>query len=288
VLGFTVWAPIARDRTPTTPEVITVVGARLAPDSLGAVEFLRDHPDLMARLMEPFTVAVDESDLGKLGVRGVGDQAEVTGKRVRVVGLVRGCKSLGGPYVFCSTDTARVLVKDPGDGVTYFLAKCPTPADATAMAARMNRYPTMSAFTAADLSLRSRMHWLFTTKVGIAMGFTALLGLLVGGVVTSQTLYAATAASQREFATMRAMGIPGWRLRLTVVEQSFWVGLFGIAVAAPLAVLMAHAATEMGTAVRLHPLVLLGAAGVTLAMSLLSGLAALRSFQSMDPAHNIR
>ena len=71
------------------------------------------------------------------------------------------------------------------------------------------------------------MHWLITTKAGIAVGFTALLGLLVGAVVTSQTLYAATAASQREFATLRAMGIPKWRLKLNVLVQSFWVGLFG-------------------------------------------------------------
>ena len=38
------------------------------------------------------------------------------------------------------------------------------------------------------------MHWLTKTKAGIALGYAAALGLLVGAVVTSQTLYAAMAA----------------------------------------------------------------------------------------------
>ncbi len=288
-IGFTLWVrATAPDAPPATPEVITVVGARLGPRSLGAVEYLRGHPELMAKLAEPFTVAVDVSDLGRLGVRRLGEQAEVAGRRVRVVGTVRGYPSLGGPYVFCSLETARVLLRDPAGTATYLLASCKTPDGAEEVARRLGHYRQMSAFTADQFSRRSRLHWLFTTKAGIAVGFTAILGLLVGAVVTSQTLYSATAASQREFATLRAMGIPRWRLKLTVIEQSFWVGLFGIALAAPLTIVLAEAGNRIGTQVRLHPYVLAAAAGITMLMSLAAGLAALRSFQGVDPAHNIR
>src|SRR6185437_5764146 len=132
----------------------------------------------------------------------------------------------------------------------------------------------ITAFTADEFSARTRMHWLLTTKAGITVGFTALLGLLVGAVVTSQTLYAATVASQREFSTLRAMGIPRWRLQVMVLVQSFWVGLFGIIIAAPLTFLLAEGANEMGTAVRLHPTILAAAAGITMTMAVGSGLAA--------------
>ncbi len=132
------------------------------------------------------------------------------------------------------------------------------------------------------------MHWLTTTNSGIAIGFTALLGLLVGSVVTSQTLYAATAASQREYATMRAMGIPRWRLKLVVLGQSFWVGLLGILFAVPVTLILVEVASRLGTQVRLHPLVIGIAAAITMLMAIGSGLAALRSFQGVDPAHNIR
>jgi putative ABC transport system permease protein len=172
--------------------------------------------------------------------------------------------------------------------VTYLVAKTHTPEDAVKVAARMAAYPRLAAFTAAEFSTQSRIHWLITTKAGLTVAFTALLGLLVGAVVTSQTLYAATAASQREFATLRAMGIPRWRLKISVLVQSFWVGLFGIIIAAPISILLAEAANLMGTAVRLHPIIVAVSAAVTISMAIGSGLAALRSFQNVDPAHNIR
>lgn len=287
LIGFSLWTRITSRDAPATPEVITVVGTQLSPGSLGAVEYLREHPDIMARLREVNSVAVDQSDLGRLGITGVGAQAEVFGHKVKVVGLVRGYRSIGGPYVFCSIETARKMTRSP-NGVTYHLAKCHTPQDAKLVVARLKSYRQMSTFTTDELSMRSRVYWLTTTKAGIAIGFTAMLGLLVGALVTSQTLYAATAASQREYATLRAMGIPGWRLRLTVIEQSLYVGAFGIAFAAPTTLLLAEVANALGTQVYLHPLVILAAAVITLVMALGSGLLALRSFRQVDPAQNLR
>jgi putative ABC transport system permease protein len=288
-VGFALWAKITPPGTPPgTPEVVTVVGTRLGTESLGAVEYLRQRPDLMARLAEPFTVVVDEAELGRLGVRRIGNQAEVTGRRVRVVGIIRGYTSISGPYVFCSLDTARVLLREPPAGATYLLARCRTPGEAAAVAQRLQRYERMSAFTAEEFSTRSRVYWLLTSKAGVAVGFAAMLGLVVGAVVTGQTLYSATAASRREFATLRAMGIPRWRLKMTVVEQSFWVGLCGVLVAAPFALVLAEAGNRAGTRVWLHPYVMLAAAAITMVMALAAGLAALRSFQGVDPAENIR
>jgi putative ABC transport system permease protein len=288
VLGFSLWTRPGPTPNNTISEVCTVVGTRLDPNSLAAVEGVRIDRDLLARLSERGAVAVDESELSRLGISKVGEDADVFGVRVRVVGLVRGYKSLGGPYVFCSLDTARALLRYQSDEATYLVAKTTDPSSAEAVARRLGGYAQLTAFTADEFSARSRMHWLVTTKAGIAVGFTALLGLLVGAVVTSQTLYAATAASQREFATLRAMGIPKWRLKLNVLVQSFWVGFFGIVVAAPFTLLMAEIANSMGTSVRLHPIILVIAAAVTMTMAIGSGLAALRSFQNVDPAHNIR
>jgi putative ABC transport system permease protein len=288
VLGFSLWTRRAGAANATVSEACTVVGTRLDPDSLAAVEAVRENPDLLARLSEHGAVVVDESELGRLGISGIGDAAEVWGRAVRVVGLVKGYKSLGGPYVFCSIATARTLLMHRQDETTYLVAKTRDPADAEAVARRLSGYTQLTALTASEFSTRSRMHWLLTTKAGIAVGFTALLGLLVGAVVTSQTLYAATAASQREFATLRAMGIPKWRLKMSVLVQSFWVGLFGLVVAVPVTLLLTEVANSMGTSVRLHPVIIVSAAAIVMTMAIGSGLAALRSFQKVDPAHNIR
>jgi putative ABC transport system permease protein len=264
------------------------MGTRLHPQSIAVVEALRQNTVLLSRLSEPGTVVVDEAELSRLGIRGAGEWADVFGIRVRVVGLVQGYKSLGGPYVFCSLETARQLMRYREGDVTYLVAKVQPSAAASDVAQRLQNSGRMTALSATEFSLRSRWHWLVTTKAGIAVGFTALLGLLVGAVVTSQTLYAATAASKREYSTLRAMGIPKWRLQWSVITQSFWVGCFGLLLAVPVTWLLAEGADALGTSVRWHPGIIATAAGVTLIMALGAGLAALRSFQSVDPAHNIR
>jgi putative ABC transport system permease protein len=84
------------------------------------------------------------------------------------------------------------------------------------------------------------------------------------------------------------MGIPRWRLKMAVLGQSFWVGLLGIVVAVPFTLLLAGWANRLGTRVVMHPAVVATAIGITMLMAIGSGLAALRSFQGVDPAHNIR
>jgi putative ABC transport system permease protein len=176
------------------------------------------------------------------------------------------------------------------------LARCKNPADAPAIVQRLEKtYNTgsdnkekMSAFTSTQFSLRSRIHWLTKTKGGIALGYAAMLGLLVGGVVTSQTLYAATAASLREYAVLRALGIPRWRMGMMVLAQSFWVGIAGVALALPSAWALAQGAEALGARVMLPPWLLVLAVCVTMTMAMVSGLAALRSLRLIEPAILLR
>jgi putative ABC transport system permease protein len=269
-------------------ELCIVIGSRLEDDALGAVRGLA--PELRAKLTEPGAIVVDEGELGRLGVTGVGDAAEVSGRRVRLVGLVHGFKSLAGPYIFCSIRTGRMLLRmlPEHEQTTYLLARCHDPSAAATVVERLHAYPDIAAFTSAEFSLRSRLHWLIKTKAGIAMGCSALLGLLVGAVVTSQTLYAATAASLREYAVLRALGVPRWRMAAMVLAQSFWVGLSGVGLALPVTLLLAEGSDYLGAKVLLPLPLLATAAAVTMAMALLSGLAALRSLRLVEPAVLLR
>jgi putative ABC transport system permease protein len=267
-------------------ELCIVIGLRLSEYSLGAPWELT--PALRARLSEPGSVIVDEGELGRLGIQGIGSVAEITNQRVRIVGLVHGLRSLSGPYVFCSIPTARGLLRMSPEQTTYVLARCRSAAAAPAVVQRLRREATMSAFTSEDFSLRSRLHWLTKTKAGIALGLAAALGLMVGAVVTSQTLYAATAASLREFAVLRALGIPRWRMALAVMGQSFWIGVFGLAAAGPAVWALAHGARAANVPVLLPPWLLSAASIITMATALLSGLTALRSLRLVEPAVLLR
>ena len=264
-----------------------VIGSQLHDGALGAVHHLT--PELRVRLREPGAVVVDAAELPQFGLtKGVGESVELGGRRARVVGLVRGLKGMTVPYVFCSLETARRLLHTPEGKVTYLLARCHNAADAPAVARTLRRYGNLSAFTKEDLSDRSRRHWLFKTGAGVVLGVTTSLGLLVGAVITSQTLYGATVASLREYAVLRAMGIPRWRMNAAVLIQSFWVGLGGLALAAPLTYGLGQVAAACGAKVLLGAWLLGAAAALSLGTALASGLVALRSLRLAEPAALLR
>jgi putative ABC transport system permease protein len=263
-----------------------IVGCRLNDGALGVPWDL--SPELRSRLTEPGTIVVDESDLERLGISGIGATAEISGRHVRVVGLVHGVRGLASAYVFCSVHTARSLLYLRPDQSVYFLGRCRTPADAARVVDRFRHHSDLTAYTSAEFSLRSRMYWLVKTKAGLALGWTAILGLVVGAVMTGQTLYAATAANLREYAVLRALGIPRWRLGATVAEQSFLVGLTGAILGIPAILAMSGVADMLGIRVILPGWLLTGTVAVTLLVSLLSGLAALRLLMSIDPAVLLR
>jgi putative ABC transport system permease protein len=286
IQGFSYWAKPGGGR-----ELCMMIGSNLSDDALGRMDEL--NADLRSKLSEPGAVVIDESDIGRLGMKGVGDSAEIAGPKgprtVKVVGLTRGFRSLAGPYVFCSYATAREHLSVLEDQTTYILGKCRNPADAEAVVKRLKeQYTDQSAFTSAEFSYRSRMHWLTKTKAGIALGYAAALGLLVGAVVTYQTLSAAVKGSLREYAVLRALGIPRWRMAMAVMAQSFWVGVIGVGLSFPAVYALAFVASRMGLDVILPWQLLVMATSVTLTMALLSGLLALRTLRQVEPAMLLR
>src|SRR5262245_45960378 len=280
--GFAYW-----DKPTGGLELCMVIGSRLGPNALGTVAPLtKEHKELLAL---PSSVVIDEGEFERLGIDKIGDTAEISGRHVRIVGTVSGMKSLAGPYVFCSLDTARLLLRPPPDYVTFILARCHNKDDAPAVVERLQGYDKkIAAFTSEDFSFRSRWHWLTKTKAGIALGLAALLGLLVGGVVTYQTLRAATVASFKEYAVLRALGIPRWRMAMTVFAQSFWVGLIGVVLAVPFIYLLAHFGNEVGAKVILPWQLMTTAITVTMLTAMLSGVLALRSLRQVEPVTLLR
>jgi putative ABC transport system permease protein len=270
-------------------DVCAVIGSSLEPNNIGALSDLT--PDLLTKLTEPMSVVVDSKELPNLGIKGVGDFAEINKQKVHVVGMVHNLKSMGGPCVLCSAATAKRLlaIVMPADHCSYMLAKVNPPEKAPEIVQFLrSRYTDMSSYTAAEFSIESRMHWLTKTRAGVAIGYTALLGLLVGMVITSQTLYAATTAQAREFAILLALGIPRWRISMTVLVQSFWIGIAGVIFSYPVLVALVAVAEAIDVKILL-PVLLLGiVAAITLVMAIASGLFASRSVRNIEPMSLLR
>jgi putative ABC transport system permease protein len=271
-------------------ELCYLLGSRLDSDARGPAEVLT--PELRNALTERDTIVVDESDVERLKLNYPSGHAKINGKEVRLVGTVKGLKSLAAPWVFCSLDTARHLLGFimPPDHVTYLIAQVDTPERAQQIVKQLREeYPEdMSVYTTEEFSTGSRWYWLFRTKAGIAIGYAALLGLLVGMVITAQTLYSATAASAKEFAILLALGIPRWRIMALVLTQSFWVGVIGVLLAYPICLCLREIARMGNVDVDLRIEIVGGTAIVTCLMALAAGFFALRSVRRIQPMDLLR
>ena len=117
-------------------------------------------------------------------------------------------KGITGPFVVSSLPTARRLLMMRDDQATFLLAKVRDPGRIDHVVKELRQWSGWSVMTAKDFSSKSEIHWIGKTKAGIALGFAAVLGLAVGCSITSQTIYAAIAASIRELAVLRRSACP--------------------------------------------------------------------------------
>ena len=272
-------------------EPCILVGTRTDEGSLGVLAQLA--PEVREGLTEPGNVVIDEWDLSVLGLTtGVGEYIEINEQRMRVIGTVRGYQGLNFVWVFCSQATAKMVLPDLARRphlTSFGLVKCHNPDDAAQVARRLQEcYPEMGVYTRDDFSYRVRTYWLIRSKGGTVMICTVVLALLVGLVVTSQTLYGAVLASQREHAVLDAMGMPRRRLVGLVLAQSFWIGLIGAIIALPVVIVFGKAALLLQTTVVLPPWLLLATVAGTMLMAMLSGVSALRSLRHVEPTLLLR
>jgi putative ABC transport system permease protein len=183
-------------------------------------------------LQEPYAVAVDETSLGRLGVK-LGDTATLNKHSVRVRAILHGYPSINQVNVVMSKDTLRMLgMDDPKstrDGPLLVRIKDPTKAIQVRDQLNAVAHGDYRAWTRQELSKANEGALMKEQIIGLFLGFTVFIGFLIGIGITSQTLRGAILASIKEFASLRALGVSMGSLRRIVLELSLWVGVVGLA-----------------------------------------------------------
>ncbi|OLN24507.1 putative ABC transporter, permease protein [Desulfovibrio sp. DV] len=234
----------------------------------------------------PDAVAVDELYLGKLGITGLGDRAEINDRRARVVALTRGIRSFTtSPYVFTSFENGLKYAGFARGQSTYLLVRPVAGLSAeTLRDAIAAGVPDVDVFTREEFSGKTQYYWMFTTGAGMALLIAASLGLVVGGVVVAQTLYATTVDHLPEFGTLRAMGAPGGYIHRIIVAQAVAAALVGYAFGIAISYFLVSLAERGGASILLPPGMAVGLFFLTVVMCVTAGLVSIRKVTSIDPA----
>jgi putative ABC transport system permease protein len=184
-------------------------------------------------VLEPHAVIVDALYASQLGVERIGQEVEICERKAVVRGISRDVRTFtAAPFVFVSLDSAyRYEPRLRPSDVTYVLARGDgslSPAELRDRIAMV--VPSDDVLTSREFAIRTMKYWMLETGAGIMAIVTATLGLLVGSVVVSQSLYAMTNDHLPNYATLLAIGFPRWKLMVVVVVQALLLGMTGIVI----------------------------------------------------------
>ena len=246
--------------------------------------------DLRLTLAEPFAVAVDKSALDRLGVK-LGDKAAIDGHAVRVAAITTNYPNLMQPGVIVSRQTLRLLGKArPSNRVGPMFVRIRDPARAVQVRDQLNAIADgrFRAWTRSDLSKANDKAMMKDQFIGIMLGFSMALGLLIGVGITSQTLRGAILANVKEFASLRALGVSMGSLRWVVLQLSFWVGVAGLALTGVLVTAVASFARVNGLPMSFPLSNIISTSIFLLIIALGSGVLALGVLKKSQPADLLR
>jgi putative ABC transport system permease protein len=245
---------------------------------------------MVEALRQPYAVAVDRTALKRLGVKK-GDKALYNGKTITIGVVTDGYPNIIQPTLVMSRDTLRMLGEaDTGQRVGPLMVQIRDPSRADIVAAQLNKKGDgkFRAWTRQELADANSGAMLDDQIIGIILGFSAFLGLLIGVVITWQTLRGAIMANIKEFASLRALGVSIGDLRNIVMELSFWVGIVGVAASALLTWLVSLAATAGGVPMSFPPMLVGIVAVFLIAIAMLSGFLSLGVLKNSQPADLLR
>ena len=183
----------------------------------------------IADLSKPNAVAVDSTYFGELAVQRIGDRAEINEMQVTVNAVTRGIRSFTTlPYIFAALPLARTLVFAAPDQASYTLVRVTPGSNVEEVRKALQaRLPDTEVLTHQGFRKRSLDYWLFETGAGSGLIAGAVLAIVVGIVVVSQTLYASTKEHINEFATLRALGASSGFVRKVILWQAVLSALMG-------------------------------------------------------------
>ena len=233
----------------------------------------------------PGAVAVDRSYFNRLGINGIGANAEIRGQKVEVRAVTNGIRSFTTtPYVFTTLDRGRAFTGTPANKVTYFLVRVAPGADVESVRRRLTaNLSDVDVLTTAEFRDRSRSFWLFGTGAGFALFAGALLGMIVGTVIVAQTLYSSTKDHINEFATLRAIGSSRLYIHKVIVCQALISAMIGFCLAAGIGLIVVAATADTALPIVMTPALTLVLFLLTLLMCVISAVAAIVQVTRIDP-----
>jgi heterocyst specific transport system permease protein len=246
-------------------------------------------------LKRPDVVLYDEAsrpEFGPVAARvkaGETVSTEVNRRHVTIAGLFRMGTSFGidGTIVTSDLNFLRMFPERTPGLISIGVIKLKPGVDPVAMertlAAHLDK--DVLVLTKDAYIAREKDYWGRATPIGYVFNFGVIMGLVVGGIIVYQILFADISDHLAEYATLKAMGYRNRYLVGVVLMEAIILAAIGYLPGAAICVWL-YRLTESATQLPMRMRVSTGALVLvlTVAMCAISGLIAVRKIRSADPA----
>ncbi len=270
---------------------ILVVGIDPAGDALELAE-VRRRRDLLQLPDVALFDAESRPEYGPVAAnlaRGQSVSVEVNDRGIVIRDLFRLGTSFGidGSLVTSDLNFRRLFPNRPPGLIDLGLIRLEPGTDVEEVRERLVRTleRDVLVLTREQYIAREVAYWATTTPIGYVFGFGSIMGLIVGGVIVYQILFADVSEHRTEYATLKAIGYTNRRLSALVLQQAALLALLGFAPGIAISLAL-YRVTERATSLPLAMSIdrALGVLALTLAMCGLAALMALRRVRAADPA----
>jgi putative ABC transport system permease protein len=231
-------------------------------------------------------IMMDRSAERRFGPFQVGEYREMLGRRFKIIGTTSDAASFTtAPILFMDYKTAQEQLQTLQGKTQYILVRLAPGADPAAVKAEIaRRLPYNDVYLRDQWARRSRSYWVVSTGLGMNMGITVFLGILVGIVVVAQTLYTSAVEHVKEFGTVKAIGGSNLDIYRILGEQAVIAAVVGFALGGAISLAMRPLMAKLYLTVLVSPAFAAAVFVGTVLMCLGAAMLSFRRVATIDPA----
>ena len=215
----------------------------------------------------------------------IGDTIEINDRRTVVVALAKVARNFVlQPQIYTTYSRAMLLAPPARRQLTYVLVKALPEVSHIELAKEITARTGLTAYTRQQFKDVTYNYWMESTGIPINFGISVLLGFIVGAAVAGQTFFSFVQQNVKQYAALKAMGLPNGMLVRMVILQAGVVGGIGYGLGVGLTSLFGMKFNDSILAFLMTPGVLLFSATGVFLIVLISALLAIRQVVNVDPA----
>jgi len=232
-------------------------------------------------------IFMDGSAEKRFGPFAVSDYREVQDRRLKIIGRTRDALSFTTtPLVFMDYRLAQSMNSQMLNGRTsYIVLKLAPGADLERVRSEIRRLlPYNDVRTRQEWAQRSENYWVESTGLGLNMYLTVFLGVLVGVVVVTQTLYTSTMEHIREYGTVKAIGGGNADIYRIIGKQALIAAVLGFAAGALQAYGVGMLVEKLGLRLTVPPIAIAATFAGAIVLCLAAAAISFYKVARIDPA----